>query len=130
MSNTKHLDAHLSGFNGPFYPPCIERLHHAFYAERSSHSRFPNLGSLGRQIPNFVGVGSPNTEDGYDWFFSVCFRTGGKELAILFPHFRDSKMNGGTSADRHIALYMKGEASSSADTESLVKEILAVYQAA
>lgn len=122
--NNQHLKATLAGYQGPFFPPCIEKLHETLYGKGNLDSYVSGLGRFGRHIPGFLGVGSPTTDDGYDWFLSMNFLYKKRGLAIVFPQTQ------AMVADRHIALYMRGEVSSDADIENLVKEILALCQPA
>ncbi|OGG78558.1 hypothetical protein A3A36_00245 [Candidatus Kaiserbacteria bacterium RIFCSPLOWO2_01_FULL_52_12b] len=128
MSNEKKLGAGLLGYLGPFFPPCIEKLQHAFYGKRLNFSG-SILEDLGRGIPGFIGISRAITTDDYAWFWSMNFKTGNdSKIAVLLPWGQDFDRTSGTSADRHIALYVDYVNYENA-VENIIHQILAVHAA-
>lgn len=128
MSNFKKLEALLPGYQGPFFPPCIEALQQELYVKNDLNFSGFILVSIAGKIPGFRKMERPRTSDDYWWFWSMNFETSKTKIAILFPWSQDFRREDGTSSDHHIALYTNGKNESDDDIERIVKQILDAYK--
>lgn len=114
MSNKQVPGATLPGYQGPFFFPCLEKMQEEFYG--ATHEQFcgQDLKDIVRSIPGYLEMNRPYTEDRYQWFWALEFKVGASRIAILLPLGWDAKKSDDTSADRHIALYQKGDPSDQA----------------
>ena len=107
VSNEKHTQATLDGFEGPFFPSSIDELR-----KQLDIVGLPNgswLEDSARNIEGFVDhLVRPTTSDGYTWFWSLEFFEGSGKVAILIPWSQDWDKSDDTQSDRAIAVYAHG----------------------
>ena len=107
MSNERKEDAHLKGYEGPFFPLALARVQKRF---RYKHVRW-NVMLFDLVVDMLHSGGArhhPRTSDGYVWIVVISFQFKGVKFKILFPMIHDLPgKSDGTSSDRHVALYSK-----------------------
>jgi hypothetical protein len=106
VSNKKHTDAILAGYDGPFFPASVDDLR----KQLDEVGRYNGdwLKKAGDTIDGFVGeVDRPTTSDGYVWFWSLEFSCGSGKVTVLIPWSQDWEQSDGTQGDRGIAVHTK-----------------------
>lgn len=115
MSNEKVESAKLSGFNGPFFPRELDRIQKrfAYHAERFNEQFYAMVRERmgrGARIKHYAQTSDIERQVLSPWPFGISFPLHGKHYKILFPSALDSDRNDGTYATRHVALYVREEA--------------------
>jgi len=109
MSRKQHPDTRLKGWDGPFYPPLIVKLHDVL-ASSSANGKDLNLAC--QEIRDFVGLylGGPcRASDGYVWYRLAEYKfAGDRGVRVGFPWWQDWQGGNETTADRSPALYLQG----------------------
>lgn len=106
----KRISTSLEGWKGPFFPDhAIEELNTLFDKTRIGAELLEKASlTIQRSIKKDVNV--VTTSDRYEWFIALYFKAGTGEVVILFPWKNDTEKEDGTSLDRSIAIYAKGQA--------------------
>ena len=106
MSNMKHAEATLAGYEGPFFPPEVDELHRQL--DRTGGYDGAWLKNIGETIEEFQDISRPTTSDGYVWFWSLDFSIGRGKVLVLIPWAQDWDKTDGTQSDRGIAVHTRG----------------------
>jgi hypothetical protein len=123
----KCLGARLPGHKGPFFSAIIDKLSER-YENTPTYAEWV-LNSIGSTIEGFCGLPYYRTKprmtsDGYTWYWFLEYARGEGSVVILFPW---TGYDGGIRrTTRAIAVYTKGEVSSSAIDE-VVSEFMDAY---
>lgn len=106
MSNKKHVDAYLEGYDGPFFPASVDDLRKKLDQVAGCSGSW--LHRAAKIVDGYVeGFDRPTTSDGYCWFWSMEFARGSGSVVILIPWSQDWDGADGTQSDRGIAVYTK-----------------------
>ncbi|MEK7630169.1 MAG: hypothetical protein AAB432_02175 [Patescibacteria group bacterium] len=105
---SRHIvNTDLRGYEGPIFVSLIGRLRRAL---EQTNIVIDFLKIVAGKIPGFEkAIIHPQTEDKYVWFCGLVFRIPGVgEMIILIPRQEDKAKTEGSSFDRSIVVYAKG----------------------
>ena len=126
MSNEKHAQAILEGYEGPFFPPSVDDLREQLDQAESFNAY--RLRTIFDNLEGFAGTGQPYTSDGYFWFCSLGFVKKRGLVIVLIPWSQDWDKRDGTMSDRSIAVHLLG--TDEADAEEIVQRLVVATRAA
>lgn len=128
MSNRRIKEARLPGFHGPYFDG-LEALQHLFAGDLQRMNEVfmsdvrKSFRKASPKVQRLV-----RTEDGYQWTFSVSFEHYGREACVLIPGVLDFRKLHGTHADRHVALYYKGEPLTPEELKRITRKATAAFE--
>lgn len=123
MSNYHAKGAKMRGFEGPFFPKPLDSIQDKYRLnDRRLHVMF--FEDVADQLNSGKLRMHTVTSDEYDWPFCLEYKHHGLTFRVTFPKTYDTiERRDGTTSDRHIALYVRGE--TDADRRAHAAEVLA-----
>ncbi|MFA6043027.1 MAG: hypothetical protein WCV85_01905 [Patescibacteria group bacterium] len=120
MSKRRHAKAKLQKFDGPFFPPIIEKFNEKLADPNRALLNQDDLRIRCKRLPHYRGTASTimdiplglTTSDGYYWFATFWFETGilfwKRTVLVLMPWSQDWDNIDGSQCDRSAAIYTSG----------------------
>lgn len=129
MCNRRWHIAALEGFEGPFFDG-LEPIQHLLAGDpqRINEIFMSDLRKSFKEDAAPRSLRLVSTTDRYQWPFGLCFRHYGREIVVLIPAMLDQKRRHGTSADRHVALYYRGEPFSDEEIDRVARRATAAFE--